>query len=142
MDFLILSWLYPAKRFTLTWVTWVNSNLIKYYNYQKHVSEVWIYWAYNQIYALGINAPNDLGWRGMEPALQSSAQELNRSALTDQIQKLSCELNSRMCIERRSSGVITRQTIKNKVKTQVSIAYIQIKFDEIQNDYLTQKLAI
>ena len=49
--------------------------------------------------------------------------------------------NSQNHIDRRSNDVVTDQeNYEWAVKTRESIAYIQFKFDEIQNGYFTQTL--
>ena len=49
--------------------------------------------------------------------------------------------NNGKYIDRRSNDIITGQKIRNELlKIELSIAYLQLKVNETQNDYLTQML--
>ena len=118
---------------------WVNSNLMRNYNYQKRIHETGVYWTYYQIYVLDINAHNDLGCTGIEAARLSSVEELNQSVLTIRLWKTSGKINSKKCIDKRSNGH-SPDNHEWRVKTWLSIACLQFKFNEVQNDYLAQTL--
>ena len=60
-------------------------------------NEVWVHWAYNRICVLDINitcAHNDQVCTGIEPALLSTIEKLNRSALTNKSQRLCTKQNN------------------------------------------------
>ena len=73
--------------------------------------EMWVNWIHNRIYVFDIHANNDVGCTGIEPAVSSSAEELNQNVLTIQPRKFSGELNIGKYIDRRSNDVVTLQTL-------------------------------
>ena len=99
--------------------------------------ETWVWIAYNRICVLDINAQNDQSCTGIEPALQSSTEELNQSALTTSLRGPWASRNSWKHIKGHSYLLENHEWAVN---TRASIVYPQLKFDEIQNNYLTQTL--
>ena len=73
---------------------------------------------------------------GFEPALLYSSEELKQRALTARPRSHFSNRNKEKYLDRRSNNVTTDQ--KHMNEPQNSILYLQLKFDEIQNDYLTK----
>ena len=135
----ILCWFYrlsDLKKCTQTSAISVNLNLTKTKRTLSEVS-VWIYWTCNRICGLHINSDNAESYTGNEPALFSSAERLKQSAVPIQPRIPFMNWNNGKCTDWRYDGVVTRQEILNE---RVSIEHLQFKLDEIENNYLIQKL--
>ena len=76
------------------------------------VSKDWVYWTYDRINLLDIS---DLDWMGIDPALLSSAEQMNQIALTIRPQKPNGEQNRLKYIDRRSNDVTTGQKTMNEL---------------------------
>ena len=99
-----------VKKCTQLWVISVNSKLIKIKNALNEVS-VWVYWTYNRICELDINAH----YTGIEPALLSLSAGKTRSALTIRPREhISIRNNEKYNIYRRSNFVKTCKKIMNE----------------------------
>ena len=84
---------------------------------------------------------NNLGCTEIECALLFSTEGLKQSELTTRTRRHISNLNNGKYIDRRSNSVTTDQNVIDDLKkTRILIVYLQLKFDEIQNDYLTQAL--
>ena len=97
------------KKCTKTQIIWVISNLIRIKNIP-----VWIYWTYNRICVLDINAHNDQGCLGIKPAILFSAVELNQRALTNCPRRPKVSRNSGKYIDWWSNDIVTLQKIMNE----------------------------
>ena len=101
------------------------------------INEVWVYWTYSRICLFDIHADKNQGWKRIEPALLFLAEELSQCALTTTQWNL---------FAKRNSGKIYRQTTwqcchsPENNESQVSIVYLDFKFDESNFDLLTQTL--
>ena len=89
---------------------------------------------------LYINGNNDQVCTGIKPTILFSAEGPKLSAVTTQPWRHISNRNSGKYTDRLSRFYHWRENHEWVVKIRVSIAYIQLKFDEIQNDYLTQTL--
>ena len=101
---------------------------------------VWVYWMYNWICVLDSNALNDQRCTGIHPALLTSAESLKQRTKTTQPRRQASNLNNKKYIDRRSNALSLARKSWMSVKTRVSVAYLQPKFYEKQNDYWTQTL--
>ena len=102
---------------------------------QSEVS-AWVYWTW--ICALGINVHNNQNCTGIEPALLSLAggteEECgNHSATKTHLYSKQREIYRQTIWLWCHTYVIHEWVVNGRVL----IAYLQLKFDEIQNDYLT-----
>ena len=90
----------------------------------------------HRICALGINAHNDESCMGIAPIQVSIAHRLIQSALTIQSRRYIFIRTNEKYIDKRSNFVTTGKKITNEfVKARLSTVYLQLKFEETQNDF-------
>ena len=70
---------------------------------------------YNRLYALVINAYNDQGYTGIEPAVLSSAAGQKQGALTIRPHRQPSTRNNENYIDRRPNIVTTDKKIMNEL---------------------------
>ena len=103
------------KESTQTWV--LCDYLSKFKPHKNQIAlwevSVWVYWTYNQICALDINARNNLNCKGMKLALLSSAAVMNQGELTIRQQRHTSIQNNAKYIGRQSNIVTIVKKIMN-----------------------------
>ena len=71
----------------------------------------------------------------------SSVERLEHSVLNARPLRPFSNRNNGKYVDRRSNAIVTHQKMRNELlKSRVSIVYLQLNFNEIQNDYLVQTL--
>ena len=112
----------------------VNSNLMIIKNAPNEV-----YWTYSLIFVLEINAHNDQSCKTIESTLPFSAAGIKQNVLIVRPRRYISNHNKEKYIDRRSDFVTTRKKNPKRIlKSWPSIIYLQLKFDDIQNNCLTK----
>ena len=134
------------KKCTQTWVIWVISNLMKI---EIALREVSIYWIYNSLCDLDINAQDYQGCRVIDHLLLFSAAWLKESILTIRPWRHTTNWKNWKYIDRQSNFATTIQKIINEMKKNsivncICTAQVQCKTKKIikrKNWYLYQDLS-